>query len=415
MAMRVVVGKPRAWRLARASEAGAIAVIMTIMLGTGVLLGLLALTVDAGSVYLERGTVIAGADAATEALAAKCALHSTTNCNNQTNAATYAQANANANAADGLTETAEVCGLNTPTNLNPLTTCSSLTSLPRGGGCVTTPTASRAYARVTTKTKTTTGSTITTSFTNLLNGLKGNASGVTLWGCSQAYWGKVAKTDISLELALPPCSYSNGGIVKLRLSTGGISALSACGFTSYSNEGGTVDTSGFATSMGSGAAVQAAFSPSFAAAGTCATPFSMTATGTSGTGTTYTRESAFSAICGGTILTKINSRITAGTGTYEPVPIGIRATSNSTMRILTFVGVKFLASCTGNPGSANVVCPPANLVGANGTESWGSACSATQPCLRMQFGNIVEGRGIIDWTAAASLPNMGVQAVQMLP
>lgn len=387
-------------------DGGSIAVVFAGLLGSGLLLGLLALSFDSGAVFFEKRIVQTGADAAAEGLVVQCAVRSAS-CSNQANAAAYAQTLANANAPDLLTRAAEICGLNTPTNPSPLTSCSGLPTLPRGGGCTTTPTAGRAYVRVTTKTMTETGDSINVPFTKVLSRSSGTPSTVTMWGCSQANWGKVATADIRLELALPPCSYSTSGIVKLRVTTGNIVATSSCGYTSYADNGGTATTAGVTTSMGSSSSVKSAFSPSFASAGTCVAPFSITA---SGTGTSYTRESSFSNACNGNLLSVVSSLITAGT--FEPVPIGLRS-SNSALKVLTFAAVKFLASCTKTGSSASSTCQ-SGLVGVNGSELWPASCSATQPCLRMQFGSIVNSRATISWTATSALPNMGVQAVQML-
>jgi predicted HD phosphohydrolase len=100
-------------RLLKRREQGAIAIMVTILLGSGVLLGVAALVVDVGNLYAERGQLQSGADASAMAVAAEC---ETGTCDNfqdpdlQTMLMPVAKKYANANAKDGHTKVTWICG-----------------------------------------------------------------------------------------------------------------------------------------------------------------------------------------------------------------------------------------------------------------------------------------------------------------
>ena len=103
-------------------ERGAVAVLVAIVLGTGVLMGMAALVIDVGGIYSERGQLQNGADAAALAIAGSCA--SPAGCGDvwQT-----ARRYANANAKDGHSLVTAVCGTmvlqDCPASTNNLTAC----------------------------------------------------------------------------------------------------------------------------------------------------------------------------------------------------------------------------------------------------------------------------------------------------
>lgn len=191
-------------------DRGAIAAIFAILLGTGALLGMLALSFDLGAVYLERRTVQVGSDAAATGVAQKCALHSP-QCQDQASAGALAAVLVNANAEDSLTGIEELCGV------APLSSCAPLSARyadcrePQFPDGRLTP-ADQAYVRVTTRTQTSDGSALRTVFSDLLDGQGGNSGGVTLWSCAQSAWGKVDSADVRVPLAFGACNYELSGV-----------------------------------------------------------------------------------------------------------------------------------------------------------------------------------------------------------
>jgi Flp pilus assembly protein TadG len=112
-------------RVSSGMERGAVAALVAMMLGMGVLLGVGALSIDVGSAMWERRQLQNGADAASLALAAACAKDDA-NCTD-TNA--LIETFNDANAADGSSSNDGVCG-RFPSSYVPAdisTTCASAT------------------------------------------------------------------------------------------------------------------------------------------------------------------------------------------------------------------------------------------------------------------------------------------------
>ncbi len=85
--------------------------MVTILLGSGVLLGVAALVVDVGNLYAERGQLQSGADASAMAVAAECAAGSCDGGQDvEQQMLPVAQKYANANAKDGHTKITTICG-----------------------------------------------------------------------------------------------------------------------------------------------------------------------------------------------------------------------------------------------------------------------------------------------------------------
>jgi Flp pilus assembly protein TadG len=98
----------------RFPERGAAAIVVVLLLGSGALLGMGALTVDVGRIYVTRERLQSGADAAADAVASVCA--SAAGCTTasavaaqRTRAKAYVDANA-ARTGQGLGDDVEVCG-----------------------------------------------------------------------------------------------------------------------------------------------------------------------------------------------------------------------------------------------------------------------------------------------------------------
>jgi Flp pilus assembly protein TadG len=94
----------------RYDDRGAVATVFGILLSGGVLLGLMALVVDVGQIYVERGELQTGADAAALGVAKACATD-TPDCSSYAAAFALAQRYADANSSDGLSHVDFVCGV----------------------------------------------------------------------------------------------------------------------------------------------------------------------------------------------------------------------------------------------------------------------------------------------------------------
>lgn len=181
-----------------AGERGAAAVLVAVLLGSGVLLGMAALTVDVGQVYAERRQLQNGADAAALAVAAACA----TSASCDTSTGGLARSMANANADDGTTTVASVCGSGNAS----LPACSggAATLLT---GCPAAPANARGWVQVGTLTTTTGGSTLLPpAFARALPGNRGYA-GTAVRACAQAGWGPPAGLDGVVPLILSECEW----------------------------------------------------------------------------------------------------------------------------------------------------------------------------------------------------------------
>jgi Flp pilus assembly protein TadG len=176
------------------TESGAVATIVAILLGAGVILGMAALTVDVGQLYAERRQVQNGADAAALAVAVSCARASV--CDSAPGGQATAMAGANAN--DGATAVLLVCGDGSPS----LTTCPGQSG-PELTQCPSSPTGVTGWVRVRTATLTSGGGTLLPpAFARALAGNSGY-TGSSVHACAQAAWGPPASlTTVPITLSL---------------------------------------------------------------------------------------------------------------------------------------------------------------------------------------------------------------------
>jgi Flp pilus assembly protein TadG len=180
-------------------DRGAVAVLVAILLASGVLLGFLALVVDVGRIYAERSTLQAGADAAALAIARDCAAASAT-CDKDLVEA-IAERYANANSPDGVTNVVTVCG---DDNANVLTACpepnANLTA------CLGEPPDSDQWVEVRVSTELPGGGTLLPPmFAQAMAG-NGGYEGADVGACARASWGP--RLTI-LGLAISTCDYQN--------------------------------------------------------------------------------------------------------------------------------------------------------------------------------------------------------------
>ncbi|HXP19692.1 MAG TPA: TadE/TadG family type IV pilus assembly protein [Streptosporangiaceae bacterium] len=154
-------------------DRGAIATIVVILIGAGVLLGMGAMVVDVGQLYAERAQLQNGADAGSLAVAKSCATGSCT--------PAIATSYADANSADGASAVNLVCGSGVlggcPASTGKITDCPAAPPLGTN------------YVDVHTSTLTSGGSTLLPpSFARTLLG-NGSYQGSTVLACAQAQWG----------------------------------------------------------------------------------------------------------------------------------------------------------------------------------------------------------------------------------
>jgi Flp pilus assembly protein TadG len=182
-------------RLLGRDDRGAFGVLVGMLLGTGVLLGMAALTIDVGTLYQERAELQNGADAGSIAVAKSCVV---TTCAPGT-AATYA----NLNAKDGVSAVTLVCGY----DLN-----GALPGCPASSGaiydCPSAPSAGTNYVDVHTATLTTGGSSLLPPV--FARALAGNAGyqGSTVLACARAMWGPAIQSSKSLAMTLSLCAWT---------------------------------------------------------------------------------------------------------------------------------------------------------------------------------------------------------------
>ena len=177
----------------RRDEQGAIAAIVAILIGGGVLTGIGALVIDVGQIYQERSELQNGADAAALGVAKSCALGTCI----PAIASQLADANAS-NLTGGTAAVDLVCG------------SGSLGSCPASTGAITScppaPPAGTNFVQVETSTLTASGSTLLPPvFARTLLGNSGY-KGTNVRACAQAEWGAPAAATVA-ALTISACDW----------------------------------------------------------------------------------------------------------------------------------------------------------------------------------------------------------------
>jgi len=162
----------------RRDDRGAVAVLVAILIGTGVLFGMGALVIDVGQLYQNQAELQNGADAAALAIAQSCNAGSCT----PSVATSYADANASG-LTGGTAYVNFVCGMNGTVAVGT-GNCGT-----GNKHCVANPPSGTNYVDVETSTELPNGSHLLPPvFARTLAG-NGNYSGTTVLACAQAEWG----------------------------------------------------------------------------------------------------------------------------------------------------------------------------------------------------------------------------------
>jgi Flp pilus assembly protein TadG len=182
-------------------ERGAIGVLISVLIGGGVLLGMGALAIDVGQLYQNRAELQNGADAGALAVADSCALGSCTT----GIAGRYATGNASALTANNAAVRL-VCGSGTGMAACPGSTGAAY-------DCPANPPAGTNYVDVRTSTLTGSGSTLLPPvFARTLTGHSGYP-GTNVKACAQAEWGAPSSAQ-TIAFTISACSWyaytSNG-------------------------------------------------------------------------------------------------------------------------------------------------------------------------------------------------------------
>ncbi|WP_185746022.1 Tad domain-containing protein [Oryzihumus leptocrescens] len=196
----------------RGRDAGAVATLVAIMLGTGVILGCAALTIDTGSLLWERRQLQNGADAASLSAAKSCA-DLITSCPTLVAAGSPLANLAGANASDNATSIENICY--SPAAIAANSTLAAYTCPASGSpsqlvNCppVAASLTAANYVEVRTKTLTSGGSSILPPY--LAQTLAGGGySGETVKACARAAWGPPTSMAITVPITLSDCEWEN--------------------------------------------------------------------------------------------------------------------------------------------------------------------------------------------------------------
>jgi hypothetical protein len=178
-------------------DAGAIAVLVTILLAGGVLLGMAALTIDVGALYGERRQLQNSSDAGALSLAQDCSVRAAA-CS--TSGASIAGLVDDNDTSDGTTNVAGVC---IHRNGGSTGQCTG-----GGGGltdCLPVPTGIENYVEVRTSTRTSSGGTLLPPV--FAETLVGGYSGTTVGACSRVAWGSPGGAS-TIPLTISDCEFS---------------------------------------------------------------------------------------------------------------------------------------------------------------------------------------------------------------
>ena len=183
------------------SDRGAVGIIVAILLASGVLLGVAALSVDVGQLTAEREQLMSAADGAAQTIAVNCAKNAAA-CSTAVGldaVVAQAEAVANENGNDGRNDVTVVCGVG-----GALAPCDPNSEPVNLTACLNSPPTSVNYVEVHTATRTSDSSTLLpTAFAGTF---VSGYHGATIGACSRVEWG-TPRSGLSLTISL--CEWSN--------------------------------------------------------------------------------------------------------------------------------------------------------------------------------------------------------------
>ncbi len=182
-------------------DAGAVATLVAILLVSGVIMGMLAFSVDLGQMFSERRELQNGADAGALAVAQDCAAGKP--CDSGISASSTAGRYANSNAKDNFSQVTNVCG----SGSSSLLPCAAVSGSVYD--CPAPPASPTKYVQVHTNTLLSNGSTLLPPVFSRL--LPGNSSyqGKRVTACAQVAWGPPKSLATTLPVTISLCEWNN--------------------------------------------------------------------------------------------------------------------------------------------------------------------------------------------------------------
>jgi hypothetical protein len=181
-----------------------VAVLVAVVLGLGALMGVGALVVDVGWIYVEREELQTGADSAGLAVAKNCAL-SPGSCGAA--ALSIAKSQADRNSKDGVSRIAAICGDDRSRPDSPRTVFDCQTALGPRTSCMGSPPAGVPYVEVRTATELPDGSTVLPpTFSRALAGNSGD-QGIGVIACARYAWGPLQATPV-VAIGVSTCEWN---------------------------------------------------------------------------------------------------------------------------------------------------------------------------------------------------------------
>jgi Flp pilus assembly protein TadG len=388
---------------------GAVLLIFTVLLSSGLLIALLALVFDSGSIFSERRVVQNSADLSALALAQECAIDGTGEivgsqspfsspvCSNQVNALSFSAYYANQNSPDLLTAIDGVCG---KTPLNP---CPSQKNILYE--CKDVNPKYVNYVRVETSSLSSQGPFIKLLFSPIVDSI----DNVKTTGCSNVAWGKADKAPLYFPFAVPICNFPSSLPKDVII----IDYKNAINCTITDLDGKSFPYVG----VPDGLFVMTEYKNNLNQFVSFGCPNSSNAV-TLKVGDSVKIETSLQQVEQACSRINVDFRTLVGTyvgkNLFLPVITEIACNSNTnncgnfTAPIATFVSFKLKGAILkgGNTG----------VIGASPATSWPADCTNTskiQVCLYGQYvKSIVPGAGV---STDPNFPALGAQAVQMLP
>jgi Flp pilus assembly protein TadG len=178
---------------------GVVAIIVALLFSSLVIVGVLAIVIDGGSLYRERRVLQNSSDSAALANAQECALE-TSRCSSTVFATSYT----NANSPDSLSNVKELCGKSTGVITISLNSCAPIQTKPFA--CKDIQSTYPRFVRVVSDTLTPSGSSIELPFGSALD--SAFSSGKKVEACAQVAWGAASSAPVAFPIAFPACGFN---------------------------------------------------------------------------------------------------------------------------------------------------------------------------------------------------------------